>query len=149
MGSKQSLPAFRLFLRGVDDVDFLLTLHGEIRWLVALVAVVAIVKYGLGLWQKQSYGPMDRGLIAAFTGLLDLNFLLGLILLFGLGGGFPMHRIEHAVTMLLAVIVAHSSAAWCKSDDATRKFRNNLIVIVLALVLVVVGVIRLRGGWVF
>lgn len=130
-------------------MDFLLMLHGGIRWLVALVAVVAIVRYGLGLLQNLAYGRLDRGLMAAFTGLLDLNFLLGLILLFGLGGGFPMHRVEHAVTMLLAVIVAHSSAAWRKSEDASRKFRNNLIVIVLALVLVIVGVVRLRGGWVF
>jgi len=130
-------------------VDFLLTLHGEIRWLVALVAAAAIVKYVLGLLLNQAYRPVDRGLMAAFTGLLDLNFLLGVILLFGLGGGLPMHRIEHAVTMLLAVIVAHSSAAWRKSEDATRKFRNNLIVIVVAMLLVIVGVIRLRGGWVF
>ena len=130
-------------------MDFLLTLHGEIRWLVALVAAAAIVKYALGLLQNQAYRPVDRGLMAAFTGSLDLNFLLGVILLFGLGGGLPMHRIEHAVTMLLAVIAAHSSAAWRKSDDAAKKFRNNLIVIVAAFSLVIVGVIRLRGGWVF
>lgn len=130
-------------------MEFLLRLHGEIRWLVALVAIIAIIRYALALLQNRAYTSMDRGLIAGFTGLLDLNFLLGLILLIGLGGGFPASRIEHAVTMLLAVIVAHTSAAWRKSDDDARKFRNNLIVIVVALVLVIVGVVRLRGGWVF
>ncbi|HEX6383151.1 MAG TPA: hypothetical protein VF177_00640 [Anaerolineae bacterium] len=130
-------------------MEFLLRLHGEIRWLVALVAIIAIVRYALALLQNQAYRSMDRGLMAGFTGLLDLNFLLGLILLFGLGGGFPAYRIEHAVTMLLAVIVAHASAAWRKSDNDARKFRNNLIVIGVALALVIVGVVRLRGGWVF
>lgn len=130
-------------------MGFLMTLHGEVRWLVALVAVIAIVKFALGLIQKRPYTGMDRGLMSGFTGLLDLNLLMGLILLFWPGMGFGMHRIEHATTMILAVAVAHSSAAWRKSDDAQKKFRNNLIVIVVALALVFVGVLRLRGGWLF
>ncbi|MFO7539576.1 MAG: hypothetical protein R6X32_16180 [Chloroflexota bacterium] len=128
-------------------MSFLLTLHGEIRWILALVAVIAIVRFTLGWLRRAEYKGMDRGLMAAYTGFLDLNFLLGLILLFGLGGGLPAHRIEHAVTMLIAVGVAHSSAAWRKSDDAALKFRNNLIVVVASLLFVILGVIRLRGGW--
>jgi hypothetical protein len=128
-------------------MDFLLTLHGEIRWILALVAVVAIVRFALGWLRNMEYKGMDRGLMAAYTGFLDLNFLLGLILLFGLGGGFPPHRIEHAVTMFIAVGLAHSAAAWRKSDDAALKFRNNLIVVVASLLIVVFGVFRLRGGW--
>jgi hypothetical protein len=128
-------------------MDFLLTLHGEIRWILALIAVVAIVRFAMGWLRGVEYQRVDRGLVAAYTGFLDLNFLLGLILLFGLGGGFPAHRIEHAVTMFIAVGVAHSAAAWRKSDDAALKFRNNLIVVVVSLLIVILGVIRLRGGW--
>jgi uncharacterized membrane protein YphA (DoxX/SURF4 family) len=128
-------------------MDFLLTLHGEIRWLVALIAVVAMVRFAIGWLRGAEYKGLDRGLMAAYTGFLDLNFLLGLILLFGLGGGFPAYRIEHAVTMFIAVGVAHSAAAWRKSDDAALKFRNNLIVVVVSLLVVILGVIRLRGGW--
>lgn len=86
--------------------------------------------------------------MSAFTGVLDLNFLLGLILLFGLGGGFPMERLEHAGTMIVAVVVAHSSAAWRKSQNSAVKFRNNFLVVVVALVLVFTAVTRLRGGWI-
>jgi len=129
-------------------VQTLITIHGEIRWLVALVAVIAIVKFALGLAQKKDYTPLDRGLMSGFTGLLDLNLLLGLIIII-FGGGFNGPRIEHAGTMLVALVVAHSPAAWRRSDDAAKKFRNNLIVIVVALVLVFVGVLRLRGGWMF
>jgi uncharacterized membrane protein YphA (DoxX/SURF4 family) len=126
----------------------LITIHGEIRWLVALVAIIAIIKFTLGLVRKMPYTGMDRGLMSGLTGFMDLNFLLGLIILI-FGGGFNGPRIEHASIMLLAIIVAHSSAAWRKSDDAQKKFRNNLIVIVVALALVFVGVWRLRGGWMF
>ena len=87
--------------------------------------------------------------MAAFTGLLDVNMLFGLVLLFGLAGGMPRQRIEHAATMILAIVVAHLSMIWRKSDDSSRKFRNNLIVVVVALTLVLVAVVRLRAGWVF
>jgi uncharacterized membrane protein YphA (DoxX/SURF4 family) len=130
-------------------VDFILTLHGLIRWLIALVAVIALVRFALGWLNKMPYASMDRGLMAGYTGLLDLNLLLGLILLLGLGGGFPPERVEHAVTMILAVVIAHASAAWRKADDGTKKFRNNLIVVAVSMALVVLGVIRLRGGWLF
>jgi hypothetical protein len=130
-------------------MNFVLTLHGDIRWLVALVAVVAIVKFAVGWLGKKEYTPLDRRLMSGLTILMDVNLLLGLILLFGLEGGFPMERIEHATTMFLAIVVMHSSAAWRKSDDAQKKFRNNLIAVVVALALVLTAVIRLRGGWTF
>ena len=129
-------------------MQHLLKIHGEIRWLVALVAVIALVRFAYGWARRADYKGLDRGLMSAFTGLLDLNLLLGLVLLFGLGG-MPGNRIEHAMTMLLAVVAAHASAAWRKSDDAVKKFRNNLLVVILALVFVATGVLRLRGGWIF
>ncbi len=128
-------------------MSFLLRLHGELRWVVALVGVIAIVKFALGWVRRAEFKGADRALMAVFTGLLDLSLVLGLILLFGLGGGVLGYRVEHLVTMLLAVVVAHASAAWKRSDDSVVKFRNNLLVIVVAMALVVVGVIRLRGGW--
>ena len=129
-------------------MTFLLKLHGGVRWLVVLIAVVAIVKFGLGWIRKSEFKGMDRGLMAAFTGLLDLNLLLGLVLLFGMGATVP-YRMEHAFTMILALVAAHLSAIWRRSDDSTRKFRNNLIVIAAASLLIVSGVLRLRGGWLF
>ena len=130
-------------------MSFLLKLHGELRWLVALVAVIAIVKFGLGWARRAEFKRMDRGLMAVFIGLLDLNLLLGAILLFGLGGGLVPYRIEHVTTMFLAIVVAHTSAIWRRSDDSVKKFRSHLITVAVSLILVVVGVTRLRAGWVF
>jgi hypothetical protein len=130
-------------------VAFVLEIHGMVRWLVALVAIVAIVRFALGWLRNMPFTPADRGIMSAYTGLLDLNLLLGLTLLFGLGNGFPMNRIEHAVTMIVAIVVAHLSAIWRKSDDSAKKFRNNLIVVVVSILLIIMAVTRLRGGWIF
>jgi len=130
-------------------MQFLLTFHGEVRWLVALVGVAAVVRFAYGSFARGRFGGLDRGLMAGFTGLLDVNLLLGLILLFGLPGGMVGFRIEHATTMVLAVVAAHVSAMWRRSDDDARKFRNNLVVVLIALALVAIGVLRLRGGWIF
>ncbi len=159
-------------------MSFWITLHGEIRWIIALVAAVAVVRFALGWLRTLDYKKFDRILMAVYTGFLDLNFLLGLILLFAFGGGFPdgfpphqiedavtmliemvenavaallqsSHRIEHVVTMFIAIGVAHSAIIWRKSDEANIKFRNNLIVVVVSLLFVLVGVLRLRGGWVW
>jgi hypothetical protein len=129
-------------------VQFILEIHGLVRWLVAFMAIVAIIKFALGWLRQMPYTAADRGIMSAYTGLLDTNMLLGLILFFGLGG-FPMNRIEHASTMIGAVVVAHLSAIWRKSDDSAKKFRNNLIVIVVSIILIVYAVVQLRGGWVF
>jgi len=126
----------------------LMTIHGEIRWLVALAAVAALVRFGYCLAGKKKYGGLDHGLMAGFTGLLDLNLVLGLVLIAGLGG-LTGPRVEHGVTMLLAVVAAHSSVAWKRSPDSAKKYRNNMIVIVVAVIVVAVAVFRLRGGWIF
>lgn len=130
-------------------METILTIHGLIRWLVALTGLIAVIKFAYGWLSKADYTPLDRRIMSLFTITLDINLLLGLILLFGLGGGFPMNRIEHATTMILAVVVAHLSAIWRKSENSGVKFRNNLIVVIIALLLVFVGVMRLRGGWLF
>jgi hypothetical protein len=129
-------------------MSILIAIHGIIRWLVAFVALVAIVRFAIGWLRQMPYAGMDRGLMSSYTGLLDLNFLLGLIILI-FGGGFTGPRTEHAVTMLIAIAIAHSAAAWRRSEDAQKKFRNNLAVVVVSFLLIILGVVRLRGNWLF
>lgn len=73
---------------------------------------------------------------------------MGLVLLL-FNGGFSGPRLEHATTMLLAVIAGHMTAMWRKSTDSATKYRNQLLLVVLSLLLVFFGVIRLRGGFTF
>jgi hypothetical protein len=131
-------------------MQFLLRFHGEMRWLVSLVGAAAALRYAYGAFSRAArFGGLDRALMATFTGLLDLNLVLGLILLFGLPGGLLSYRAEHAVTMMLAVAAAHLAGFWKNIEDDTRKFRNYLLVVAAALILVATAVMRLRGGWIF
>ena len=126
----------------------LMTIHGEVRWLVAILAVVIIIKFLIGWLGRRRYAALDRALLSAYTILLDINVLLGLILIIFFGGLTPP-RIEHATTMLLAVIAAHLTALWRRSDDSPKKYRNQLLLVALSVLLVLLGVIRLRGGFTF
>lgn len=126
---------------------FVLTLHSIVRWLILLVAVAAVTKFALGWRRGGEFTGLDRGLSTGFSGLMDLQALLGLIVLVGLSSsGFPSYRIEHAVTMLLAVIVGHLPARWKQAAPSLR-FRNSLLCIVGALLLVLAGIARLPGGF--
>jgi hypothetical protein len=127
----------------------LLSIHSLLRWLILLVALVAIIKFTLGWRRGDAFKGMDRGLASGFSGLMDLQATLGLVFLVwnGLAGaGFPMFRIEHAVTMTIAAVVAHLPAIWKNADDQKR-FRNTLFIIVDTLIIVFIGVARLPGGW--
>lgn len=128
-------------------MGFLLMLHSLVRWLIVLVGLVALVKFVIGLAQKGTFGKMDRGLSSGFSGLMDLQVTLGLLyfLITGFGGmGFPLYRIEHAVTMLIAAGVAHAPSMFKKSDN---QYAVALGAVAGALLLVYVGVARLPGGW--
>jgi len=133
-------------------MNMLQLIHGELRWILAIIAIIAIVKFAVGWLRNSRYQNLDQRLMSIFTIAMDLNLTLGLILFIWLGittNSWLGNRLEHAVTMIIAVAVVHSAAIWRKSPDDTKKFRNNLAVVLVALVLVFVGVINLRRGWVF
>jgi hypothetical protein len=135
---------------GEISMSILLMLHSILRWIVVLVAVVAVIKLALGWLRGGAFKGMDRGLVAGFSGLMDLQVTLGLIFLLwnGLATeiGFPRHRLEHAFVMIIAAVVAHLPARWKAAADSLR-FRNSLFAILIALALVIVGVATLPGGW--
>ncbi len=127
----------------------LLLIHSYLRWLIVVIAIAAIVKFALGWLRGGAFKGMDRGLASGFSGLIDLQVTLGLIFLFWTGFtgvGFPMIRIEHATTMIIAAVVAHLPARWKSAADKIR-FRNTLFCILGALLLIYAGVMRLPGGW--
>lgn len=122
-------------------MDILLTIHSYLRWLILIVAVAAAVKFALGWLRGGAFKGMDRGLTSGFSGLIDLQVTLGIVYLIwnGLAGeGFPMFRIEHAVTMIIAAVVAHLPVRWKDADDRIR-FRNSLFVVLDVLIIIFIG----------
>lgn len=126
-------------------MEIIRTIHGELRWVIAIVALIIIIKFAIGWLGKRDYQSLDRTLLLVYTILMDVNLLLGFILLFALGVS-GMARLEHAVTMILAVVAAHLTALWRNSEDSPTKYRNQLLMVLLSLVFVLLGVLRIRGA---
>lgn len=129
-------------------MDILLALHSIVRWIIIVVAALAIVKFTIGWAGNQSFKGMDRGLASGFSGLMDLQVLLGLTYFIwngAAGAGFPSYRILHAIIMIVAAVTAHIPARFKNLNDKLR-FLYSMLVILGALALVFVGISVLPGG---
>ncbi len=126
----------------------LLVLHSILRWLVLFAGVGAVVG---AILKKPS------GAFAAFTILLDVQLLVGLLLYFtaspathaALGDfGAAMKNpelrywaVEHPTMMLVALIVAHIGRAMSKrAKEPARRDRLTLIFAGIAVVILFVAI---------
>lgn len=122
--------------------------HSGIRYLV-LLAGFATVAYALyGLISKRPYDQTMRRLGGAFAGLLHLQILLGVGLLFtrqfypALGG--------HIVLMVFAAVVAQLvPSVMRRRPMEERTYAPHLIGALAALAIIVAGILAVPGGQVF
>src|SRR3712207_2293270 len=128
----------------------ILTLHSYWRWVVVALAVVAIIRFAISWLRRAPENGMDRALMPAFAGALDLQTLLGITYFIwdGLARNiWPLYRIEHAGTMLIAVAIAHiGTRRWRRAANPIRA-RNYLLVVVVVFLLIGAGTSRLPQGW--
>lgn len=98
-------------------MSILLGIHSIIRWLILALGVAGILRAVWGTLRQLPYERIDNILGPAFTGLLDLNALIGLILFAVLwnGGGRP--SLMHPVTMVLAVAAAHAGRGLARGRE--------------------------------
>ncbi len=122
-------------------MSIVLTLHSLVRWIVVLIALAALIKFGLGYIRKEAPTSADRGLMSGLSGIIDLQALLGIIL--ALSVGLSTNRIAdfipHILVMIVVVLTAHLPMRWRREQDTTV-LRNNLFVIIAVLVLVLIGI---------
>jgi peptidoglycan/LPS O-acetylase OafA/YrhL len=129
-------------------MSFALTLHSILRWATIIVAVAALIKFGIGWFGKKPYDDTANRLRVVFTSLMDVQLLLGgfyLVLGGLLGFGWPAYRLEHLGIMLVAVVLAHLTSLGKEKGDNVR-YRNGFLFLLASLVVVVVGVSLLPGG---
>ncbi len=124
---------------------FLYHAHSGLRYLVLLVGFLAVLYLAFGLLTRRPFDGPARGLAAAFTGMLDLQMVFGILLLFF--RPFYPALIGHVVTMLLAIAAAHGFAvAAKKAADPRRRYGLALTGVALALLLIAGGIMSIGRG---
>ncbi len=129
-------------------MNLLFMTHSHFRWILVIVILVAFFKYLSGWLGGSKYSKFDDIIFKSFSGIVDLQVLLGLTFLIwnGLeGAGFPRFRLEHSFLMIIAAVLPHLSKRWKNSTDTIR-FRNGFIIILATALLIFVGVVMLPGG---
>lgn len=128
-------------------MDILLTSHRHFRWIVVLVAIIAVLVF-LVTWLQKKESKLDRTLMSIFVGCLDLQWLMGLILFIYVATttGLQRRHWEHAGTLTIALVLAHLSAKWKASPTPVRA-RNYLFISLGVIVLIIAGVAVYPTGW--
>jgi hypothetical protein len=130
------------------------TIHGELRWIFALVAIVGIARTVYGLVRRKEFSDLDGRLALIYSILLDLQALYGILLILylaisKLGSWSATFNWVgwHPIWMLVAVVVGHLGARWKNAPDRVR-FQAQLGVYVGSLALIIMGVMTSPlNGW--
>ncbi len=136
--------------------ELTLTLHSLVRWLVLIFAVVAVGNALAGWFGRREWSAASDRFGRLFTITMDIQVLLGLLLYFlsptvstALGdlgaamrdAGLRFWSVEHAVMMLIAVILAHVGRVLVrKAEGSTPKFKRAAILYGLALLLILLAI---------
>jgi heme A synthase len=126
-------------------MTFLYLAHSGLRYLVLLAGLIAVVYFAAAFFSRRPDEKAGRILMSVFVGVLDLQIVLGLLLVIG-GIYYPM-VIGHIAMMLLAAAAAHVYAVRAKraSVPATAH-RFRLIGTLLALGLIAAGISAIGRG---
>lgn len=130
-------------------MDLIQTIHGLWRWVLAITAIILIAKSVIGLARGAEYSEADRKLAFYFAMAVTVQFLLGAANLIGkisIGAFNPRLHMEHLVTGTVATALAHMPPMF-KRRSSRARFAGTLILAVLSIVVAVVNVGLVRGGW--
>jgi uncharacterized membrane protein YozB (DUF420 family) len=133
-----------------------LAAHNVVRWIVVVLAILALVRAYLGWLGRRPWTDQDRKIGVFFGSAIDVQFLLGLILYFVLS---PITRsafqdfsgamgndvarfflVEHVFYMIVAVALVHvGTVSARRASDDTGKHRRAAIWFSLAVLLILLG----------
>lgn len=138
----------------MDFHGFVTGLHNLTRWFVVIAAIYALFTMFSGV-SGRKFGPSDRRAGLIYTSLLDLQLLLGLILIFlnpALRAGLQdfgsvmsdaylrRYIVEHSFLMILAVVAAHVGSGMAKNaalPDRSRFMRAGIFYVISLLLIAV------------
>lgn len=120
-------------------MEFIKHLHSGLRWLVLVLAILAIIKAFMGMQKKSAYTSSDNKIGLLLISMLDIQLIIGLILYFigalglkniqNMGMSEVMKNsysrffaMEHLVGMLIAIAIFHIGRSKSKKafDDLSK-----------------------------
>lgn len=127
----------------------LVIIHSLVRWLILLFGVWAVIRALMGVSGKSAYTSSDAKAGLFFMIFLDIQMLLGIVLLFispfvsfDMGTtmkspGLRFFTVEHTIMAIIAIALVHIGRGKIKklTDDA-KKHRTALIFFGLALIVI-------------
>lgn len=136
---------------------FLLSLHSILRWFVLAAGVAAVIFAFAGWFGRKEWTKRDNAIGAAFTGLFDLQVLIGLVLYglvspitqaaFSNFGGAMKDRVlrfwavEHVFMMVIAVALVHvGRVLGKKAPDSVSRHKKTAIFFLIALLLTLAAI---------
>lgn len=134
-----------------------LAVHSLVRWLVIVVALVAVARGFSGWLRKRAWAPADERAGRVFMVLMDLQLLLGLLLFLVLSpkttallrrggeamadGAVRFWTTEHAVPMIIALILVHVGRVLSRrARDAVQKHRRAAILFGVATLIILLSI---------
>ena len=134
-----------------------LFLHSALRWAVLIAALVALVRALAGWRGARSWTRPDDVVGALTVGLLDLQFLLGLVLYALLSpasraffadpaagmanAGLRFFGVEHAFAMVVALVVGHLGRVLSRRQSVpAQRHRSAFVSTLVMLVVLLIGI---------
>lgn len=121
--------------------------HSGLRYLVLLAGIVALLYFAYAGFANKGSAKTGKSIGAAFCGLLDLQIVLGLLLV--ATGLFYGALMGHLFMMIIAAVVAHASMVFGRKQADEPKGNKIRFVGVLVTLLLIVGGIMSIGRDVF
>jgi hypothetical protein len=115
--------------------------HSGLRYLVLLAGLLALLVFAYGLITRRPVRGAS-GYTIAFTGLLDLQLVLGFGLFFG--GIFYNALVGHMVMMIIAAVAANGSAILApRATTERQELVMRLAGVIIALACIVFGIMAI------
>lgn len=116
--------------------------HSGIRYLVLLAGVLALGYALFGMITGRSYDRGMRILASSFAGVLHLQIVLGVAVIFS--RGFSPALIGHITMMIFAAAVAQGTSSIMKRrPDEQKSYTPHLVATAVALVLIAGGIMAI------
>ena len=122
-----------------DVVTFLQDTHSLVRWFILSFALVGAARAFVSMLSVSGkFTRLDQGLSNAYSGLLHLQALLGILLIIAALTQQTSVPWQHPIVMLPAIIMSHLTQRFSSQPDRTRQQRQ-LAIYLGSLVLIAIG----------